>query len=569
MSAPRAALDAALALAERHGRPGLPVGGFALARADGRPRRGIHRLDGRTVIEPDGHIHRFSPSPDRRLLAVEWAPTADENGVLGIVDAVSGAMRLHPDVRLRYDTVLWAEDSRTLDVVASRDGMLVTLDVETGETGRSALDPSTRYRLFPGGASGVRAESSRDGTRLIDRATGTTLGRWRALHRAAPLGAGVLVWHDGGIDAVSDDGAVLWRWSDPLARIVDLAVDGDRVVVLAVAQGAGVLLELVDGVEASRTSPVLSADDALTVTAVGADGGVLRLAVEGPLTPPLIVERAGHDAPVSPPSRLPGATARHDIPADDGTPLTVHVTSPPGAAEGPRPLILTCYGGFGVPHLPLFEPTIPAWLAHGGVYASAQLRGGGERGSAWRDAGRGARKHRTIADLADAARGLVTAGVTTPDRLVLVGASLGGVVAAACALEHPELCAGFATTASPLDLLALEEHPLGSLWRDEFGDDGTTEARERLRLLSPLARAEALPTGTPLPSYLGIVLDEDTRILARDTHRLAETLRRAGGSARTWTATGAGHGANEPDALHELGLAVLEFAAEVTSGAAR
>ncbi|RBO71281.1 hypothetical protein, partial [Microbacterium sp. H6] len=110
----------------------------------------------------------------------------------------------------------------------------------------------------------------------------------------------------------------------------------------------------------------------------------------------------------------------------------------------------------------------------------------------------------------------------------------------------------------------LEDHPLGSSWRAEFGDDGTPASRARLGALSPLARAESLPVGAPVPSYLGVVLGEDSRVLARDTHRMVESLRRTGGSARSWTAAGAGHGANESVALHDLGLAVLDFAASVT-----
>lgn len=575
MSAHRLLLDDALARAERHGRPGLPVGGFTLGRADDRSRRGIHRVDGTTVIEPDGHLHRIFPSPDRRRVAVEWAPSADENAVFGIVDVAAGTLRLHPDIRLRYDTVVWAADSRSLDVVASRNRMLVTLDLETDTRRAVPLESEARLRLFPGGKSGLRALSSGSrGTTLTDQATGTLLGRWPALLRAAPLDAGVLVWHDGGLDAVANDGAgvdgdakrgLLWHWSDPDAQIVDVAAHGDRVVVLAVADGRSVLVDLVDGVEIERSEADSAGSDTLTTTAIGFDDGVLHLGVEGPLTPPRIVARTKEHATIAPPpAETLGATVRHDLPADDGATLTVHVTAPLGA-EGPVPLILTCYGGFGVPHLPLFEPTVPAWVAFGGAYASAQLRGGGERGRAWREAGRGARKQRTIADLADVARGLIAAGITRPDLLVLAGASLGGVIAAGCAIEHPELCAGFVTTAAPLDLLALDDHPLGARWRAEFGDDGTPESRARLRTLSPLAQAEALPVGTPIPSYLGVVLGEDTRVLARDTHRMVEALQQAGGSARLWTAAGAGHGANESAALHALGLTVLDFAAEVTT----
>ncbi len=570
MSAHRAALEHALTRHEHHGRPSLPVEGFTLSRADGRPRRGIHRIDGTAVIEPEGHLHRIFPSPDRRLIAVEWAPSADENAVLGIVDVAAGTLRLHDEIRLRYDNVLWAAHSRSLDVIASRDGMMVTLNVETGLSQSSPHSSEARLRLFSGGSTGLCACSSPlRGTTLVDRATGTALGRWPALRRAEPLDDAVVVWHSAGIDAVEGDGTTLWRWRDPLAQITDVAVQGERVIVLAVAEGRSVLIDLVDGVEEQRIPAVAGADDVRTATMIGVDDGVLRLGVEGPLSPPQIVERAPGSTAVAPGAgeRI-GTTVRHDFPAGDGAVVSVHVTSPPGAS-GPVPVILTCYGGFGVAHLPLFEPTIPAWVGFGGAYASAQLRGGGERGEAWRASGHGEHKARTVADLAVAARGLIDAGITRPDLLVLAGASLGGVVAAACAVAHPDLFAGFVTTAAPLDLLALDEHPLGSRWRAEFGDDGTPESHARLRALSPLALAEKLTTGSAVPAYLGIALGEDTRVLARDTHRMVDALQRAGGSARLCTAADAGHGTNESAVLHELGIAVLDFAAEITTKGAR
>lgn len=514
------------------------------------------------MIETDGHIHRFLLSPDGRRIAVEWAADADENAILGLVDAATGALRLHDDIRLRHDTMLWSPDSQRLDVVASRDGALVSVDVATGELTSLSAEPGERLRLFPGGRDGLLARGTPGaGTTLTDRATGALLGRWSALFRAAPLPSGVLVWHGGGIDAVDPTGSAIWHWDDPLVSVVDVAVHGERITVLGLTEGRSMLIDLCEGVEENREE---AGSAGLTTTMIGVDDGVLRLGMEGPLDPPRIVDRS-RAALAS--SSTTGVTVRHDIRADDGALLTAHVTTPPHAT-GPQPLILTCYGGFGVPHLPVFEPTVPAWIELGGAFASAQLRGGGENGRAWRDAGRGAGKERTIADLAAIARGLVERGVTRPGLLVLAGASLGGVVAAACALRHPDVCAGVVTTAAPLDLLALEEHPLGSLWRGEFGDDGTHEARTRLRELSPLAHAESLPEGAAAPAYLGIVLDRDTRVLARDTERMVDALRRAGASATLWTAPGAGHGGNDLRALHDLGLSVLDFAAELTMGAA-
>ncbi|MDQ1111538.1 prolyl oligopeptidase [Microbacterium testaceum] len=558
MTALRNALDAALSAHERHPRPGLPVRGFVLDRAAGTPRPAIRHADGRTVIAPDGHIHRMTPAPDRRRIAIEWAEDASEDAVLGIVDVASGTLRLHPEIRLRYDTVLWIDDSRTLEVVASRDDALVALDVDTGALTATPVEPAHRTRLFPSGARGVLAcRTGDEGTTLIDRATGRLLGRWSALYGAFPLPDGVLVWHAGGLDALAPSGTARWALRDESQRITDVTVEGSRIVVLVVRDGRTVVAD----VDAAGTREVfVEAASETTVTGVRIDDGILYLAVEGPLTPPRIVTET--DAA---PDALAGETRRLDLPARDGETLTAHIAEP-AAGSGPRPLLLACYGGFGVPHLPVFEPTIPAWVAHGGAYVTAQIRGGGERGASWRAAGSGARKQQAVDDLADIARGLVDRGITRPDLLVLVGASLGGVIAASCGFQHPGLCVGVVATAAPLDLLSLADHPLGAGWRSEFGDDGSPESRERLRRLSPLAIIEDRTDAEGLPAFLGITLGRDTRVRATDTRRTVEALERLGAPARTWTAPSAGHGTNALDDLHALGITVLEFSADVTSG---
>ncbi|MEV4776893.1 prolyl oligopeptidase family serine peptidase [Microbacterium sp. LWH12-1.2] len=564
MSALTDSLSAALSQGEEYGRPGLPNAGFSLGRKAGRVRRGVYRSDGRCVAEPEGHLHRIAPSPDGRLIAAEWAADADENAVLAIIDAHTGEMRVHPHIRIRYDTVLWKADSRRLEVVASRDDQIVSLDVESGEWEATATAQGTRVRFFRGGRGGLLARRATDGgTVLIDRASDTCLGTFAALFRAMPLADGILVWRDAGLDAVDIDGGIRWRW-DSTEQIVDVAVQGEQVVVLVVRGGRSVIVTLRDG-QIVRTQEVTAGHDAVSATGISVDAGVLHVAVEGPLTPPQIVEcdRIATLDRRAAPAPSGATTVRHEIRTDDGADLVVHVTSDPDPSI-PRPLILTCYGGFGVAYLPAFEPTIPAWLAHGGAYATAQLRGGGEHGVQWRDAGSGSNKHRTIADLAAVARALVDRGITRPELLVLVGASLGGVIVASCALEHPGLCAGVVTTGAPLDLLGLDGHPLGRLWKSEFGDDGTPEGRERVRRISPLSQAEALPRGSATPEFLGIVLEKDTRVIARDTVRTVEALLRAGGSARMWTAPAAGHGSNDLTSLHELGLTALDFAARLT-----
>ncbi|GAB3213651.1 prolyl oligopeptidase family serine peptidase [Marinactinospora thermotolerans] len=561
------AIDAALTTWERHGRPGLPHNGFALSRPAGRPRQGIYRVDtGALVIEPEGHILRMAPSPDGRRICVQLAERADEDAALGLVDVATGALRLYPDIRCRYDPMLWHDDSTTVELVAGRSHGVVGLDADTGRWSATAAPPGIRLRLFPGGARGLFAES-RPGrpTRLVDRATGTELATFAAIARVLSVGDDVAV-DDGTRLHVLDprDGTRRWHWGDPALRITSAAALDEDLMVVGVRAGRSVIVRLAHGAVTAEREVAYQGGPAVA-TGVSADAGRFHVLVEGPVLPPRVVpaDELLSDRPARVRRAAPARTERHAVTADDGTRIPVVVTSPRNA-DGPTPLILTCYGGFGVPSLPVFEPTVPAWIEHGGRYAIAQVRGGGEHGSAWRRAGYGPRKARGIDDLAAVARGLAEAGLTRPDLLVLAGASHGGVLAASCALGTPGLCAGVVSTAAPLDLLNLDAHPLGRQWAGEFGASDTPEGVERLRRISPLYRAETLAPGTTPPRFLGIVLAEDSRVAADDTLAVAEALRRAGGDATVWRAPRTGHGGNHLDSLHRFGAAVLGFAATTT-----
>ncbi|MDA2806055.1 prolyl oligopeptidase family serine peptidase [Nocardiopsis suaedae] len=585
------------------------------------------------VFEPEGHILRMAPSPDGRRIAVQLAERADEDAALVLVDTATGGARTYAEVRCRYDPVLWSEDSSRAELVAGGSHRFVELDARTGAVRTSDAPTGARLRLFPGGERGLLAES-RPGaaTVLTDRATGSVLGTFPAVVRVLGAGDGVLVDTGRRITVLdARDGSETWSWEDASLRVTSVAARAGgalrEVLAAGVRAGRSVLVRLREG-EAVDESPVVYRGEPAVATDVGADADRFDVLIEGPVLPPRVVaadellrhasrreqsaslptdRTAAQGAAESAPSPrahaaagqpcedrrvehrthrasdratepataaqgaapVPARTERLAFPADDGTDVPVVVTSPVDAA-GPTPLILTCYGGFGVPSLATFEPTVPAWVGHGGRYAIAQIRGGGEHGAAWREAGRGAAKERGIDDLAAVARGLTAAGLTRPDLLVLVGASHGGVVAASCAFGSPGLCAGVVSTAAPLDLLNLDAHPLGRHWIGEFGGpDGTEEPgperdgrNEHLRRISPLHRARNLPAGAAgPPRFLGIVLDEDSRVAADDTLAVVEALRRAGGEAALWRAPRTGHGGNHLDSLHLLGAAVLGFAA--------
>lgn len=561
-------LDAALSRWEEHARPGLPDRGFSLGRAAGGSSRGIYAAGSqRPVFETREHILRMAVAPGGRRIALQLAERADEDGTLAVLDVGSGTLRRYSDIRCRYEPMVWTSSGGCLALVTRDPHRILRMDVAHEEITADRLTTDARCRLFAVGDHLLIAES-RAGrpTRLMRHTDGECLGEFASIVDVTALDDHTALVRDGiGVSAVdAHTGTRLWRWEDAASRVTGVAV-ADGSVHLAIARGGrSVHLQLAHGVVVHEWRSTIGGSIA-TISDLGAVDSDAQAVIEGPTEPPRIVslrpaaEREHH--------RPSGAgdfdTVWHEFPADDGAVLTALVTSPRGLA-GPLPTILACYGGFGVPDLAVFEPTIPAWVGTGCRYVTGHIRGGGEHGERWRTAGRGKNKRRGIDDLLCIARGLVDSGLTSPGRLVLAGASHGGTIVASMALAYPGACAGFVTTAAPLDLTALERHPLGRMWLDEFGDTGSLEGRREVRAISPLHRARAIPVGVRRPRYLGIVLSEDSRVDRGDTEELAAALRTGGGDAAVWEAPRAGHGGNHLDALHDLGAVLLTFAAHTT-----
>ena len=564
-------IDRYLTKWEHHGRPGVPQRGFTVSRLPGKSRRGIYRADSEfPVYEGNEHILLMSPSPTGQHIAVQLAPHADENGILALLDVSSGELHTFPSIHCRYDPMRWSADGHIVELVARDPHALVSLDVTDLTFTTEDVATDARVRLFPGGERGILAES-RPGhdTTLMNRATGSVLAQRKAIHDIQEVQEGIIVHSSEGLEFLErHTGKLRWSWVDPTLRITASASTPDTTYVLGVRAGTSRFITVIDG-EAVEDSAIHFHGDVAVASALSIDNDDVFLLIEGPTTPPRVVTAT--ELRLSPTVASDSENTTYmDIVADDGTPLTAIVTSPQGAAH-PAPMILTCYGGFGVADLPVFEPTIPAWIQLGGRYVTAHVRGGGERGAQWHAAGSGVHKHRGIEDLTCIARGLISAGLTRPDMLILVGASHGGVLVTSCAFENPQLCAGIISTAAPLNLLSLQDHPLGSLWMKEFGDPDSANGIAELRRISPLHRAQRFrqmhprsPLVTP-PRFLGIILDEDSRVSGDATHAVAEELERHGGDASIWIAPNTGHGGNHLDSLHQLGATILSFAAAASN----
>ncbi|WP_169949133.1 prolyl oligopeptidase family protein [Microbispora sp. H11081] len=221
----------------------------------------------------------------------------------------------------------------------------------------------------------------------------------------------------------------------------------------------------------------------------------------------------------------PAVTTRHvTFLSHDGTPVRMFVLSPTGEPDRPRPAILTGYGGFGVPMSPGYMPQALAWVRAGGVFAVACLRGGGEEGEEWHQAGTRVRKQRVFDDFDAAADHLLAHGWTAPGLLGIMGESNGGLLTGAALTQHPEKYAAVVCVAPLLDMLAYERLGMGPSWRAEYGSVRDPEEFRALLAYSPY---HAVRPGVRYPPVLFAVADGDTRVDPCHSRKMCAMLQHA------------------------------------------
>lgn len=208
----------------------------------------------------------------------------------------------------------------------------------------------------------------------------------------------------------------------------------------------------------------------------------------------------------------------------DGTEVRMFVISPAGEPDRPRPTILYGYGGFGVSLEPTFSAGQLAWVEAGGVYAVANIRGGGEEGEEWHRAGMLANKQRSFDDFMAAAQWLLDGGWTTSSQLAISGGSNGGLLVGACMTQRPELFAAVVCEAALLDMIRYETVGLGATWNVEYGSAANAEEFQWLSSYSPYHHVSA---GKPYPATLITVFDSDSRVDPMHGRKMCAALQHA------------------------------------------
>ncbi|HEY9292318.1 MAG TPA: prolyl oligopeptidase family serine peptidase [Microlunatus sp.] len=250
----------------------------------------------------------------------------------------------------------------------------------------------------------------------------------------------------------------------------------------------------------------------------------------------------------------------------DGALIPYFLITPSGPepVEGPRPTLLYGYGGFNIPVEADYRPMWPGWLAAGGVIAIANLRGGGEYGKSWYDAGRLAAKQNVFDDFIAVGDQLVQTGVTRHDQLAIHGRSNGGLLVGATMTQRPDLAAVALPGVGVLDLLRFHRFTAGAAWTSDYGNPEDKADFEIALAYSPVHNvAEA-----DYPATLIMTGDHDDRVVPLHSHKFTAAMQQAQqGRAPILTRieTQTGHGMGKPAAMVAAELAdMLAFAAHYT-----
>ena len=232
----------------------------------------------------------------------------------------------------------------------------------------------------------------------------------------------------------------------------------------------------------------------------------------------------------------------------DGTRVPMFITGRKGLQlDGNNPTLLYAYGGFNISSTPSFSSANAAWLEMGGIYALANLRGGGEYGKDWHEGGMLARKQNVFDDFIAAAEYLIREKYTSTPKLAIRGGSNGGLLVGAVITQRPELFGAAIPEVGVMDMLRFQKFTIGWAWTSDYGSSDNAEQFKYLRAYSPLHN---IKPSTCYPPTLAFTADHDDRVVPGHTFKFTAAMQAAAqGCAKPILVrieTKAGHGAGKP-----------------------
>ncbi|SDR38094.1 prolyl oligopeptidase [Rhizobiales bacterium GAS113] len=292
--------------------------------------------------------------------------------------------------------------------------------------------------------------------------------------------------------------------------------------------------------------------------------GEILACPQDPLTPPqlLLIDVAQPDGFGAPTllKRSPEAfdaaglvVTRHDAVSIDGEAIP-YVQIGPAGETGEAPVHLTGYGGFSVSVEPVYRSAIgKLWLERGGTGVIANIRGGGEFGTRWHEAGRREGKRLAHDDFAAVAADLVRRGVTRPDRIAAEGGSNGGLLVANMLTRYPERFGALFCTIPLIDMRRYSKLLAGASWMAEYGDPDKPEDWSFLKEISAYHLASA---GKPYPPILIATTRRDDRVHPGHARKMASKLQGLGYEAHFYEPAAGGHGYGKDNAERAAFLAL-------------
>ncbi len=542
--------------------PGQQFSALYVIDADGSERTLIDPM----VIDPEGltTLDSWQPSKEGDLIAYQLSIGGDEESLLHVMDVATGEIIEGPIDRCRYSPVAWLPGGEAFYYVRRiAPGLLPESErnfhrrVYLHRVGTSTDDDVLIFGAGMTMTNYYGVEVSKDGRWLqVSAAEGTEPRNdlWVADLTTSQVDAPAFTLVQGDVDAQTGlaflrDGRVLvstdrdaprgraavttpgdWaadRWVDLIAEDPEAVLES--VTVLDGPELDEALLLVVRTAHGVAHMTLHRADDGTEIREVdlpgaGTIGGPVENIDGGPVmwfvftdhtTVPTVYSFDARSGEVSLHARPPGTvevptvqSRQVEYTSKDGTTVRMFVLSPTAEADHPRPTILYGYGGFGIAMTPGYSAAILAWVESGGVWAVANIRGGGEEGEDWHRAGMLGNKQNVYDDFHAAAEWLIAHGWTAADRLGVYGGSNGGLLVGAAMTQRPDLLNAVVCVAPLLDMLRYTTSELGPTWTVEYGDPEDPEQFGWLQAYSPYHRVVA---GTDYPATMIAVFDNDTR----------------------------------------------------------
>jgi prolyl oligopeptidase len=550
-------------------------------------------------IDPSGAttLDAWEPSPGGRLLAYQLSQGGDEESTLSVLDVATGDLVDGPIDRTRYSPVAWLADAsgfyyvRRLTAGSPFDRRVYLHRLGTDPAQDSYVfgednDPRTYFGVDVSPDGRWLVVSAAIGTAPRDDVWITDLtdprGGFAVVQQGVDARCYASVAFDGRLYIWTDAGAPRGRLcvADPLdpqrwntlvaedeeAVLGDYAVLDEEIVLARSRHAIGEVRVISREDGAPLRDVVLPGIGSVLAVTCSPEGGTdAWIGYTDALTPPSVLDTHGQVWAAAPGTvDVEGVTASVEITTSaDGTPIRLHLLAPVGQSR-PLPTVLYGYGGFGISMEPAYTASALAWALAGGVWAVAQLRGGGEEGEAWHRAGMREAKQNVFADFEAAARHLRTSGRAA--ALGCLGGSNGGLLVGAAITRQPGLYDAAVSSAALLDMVRYERFGLGSTWNDEYG---TADDPVELGWLLGYSPLHAVRAAVIYPPTLLEVFESDTRVDPLHARKFAAALQWAasqadppgGGLVLLRRESDVGHGGRSIDRTIALNVDTLSFLA--------